>query len=385
VNVCIITGPALARTHGTGAQLLRLFGGTDVRFFHLYWNSRPFGRSEHPRSYALENRAWTLPRGGRLARALGRRLGILWWSRNDVDARKLARLRARADLRADVAYVIVASEAECERARSLLARLGCPYVVHLMDVEHPQGLDPTTMPAYRGLLERASAVLVLNDAMAREAARFQVRDLRVVAFSCEVTPRVARPPEPGSPLRLLVAGSVQQHGPGLRLLAQAWPRILARHPAARVVYVGADQAEMTTPDLRDIVDNRGYITSADEYQRIVESCHVGYLPGPSTMNALGRFSVPSRTADFLMSGLPIVACVAAGSATETFLQPLAATCVRIARTDDAIVEGVHGFTRSADDWQAASRQAREFAVANLSTTSVRAKVFDALARAVATP
>src|SRR5699024_4845996 len=95
MRVCIITGPALAATHGTGAQILRLFNDGETDFHHLYWSSRPFGRSEYRRSYRLEDPQWRLRGAGRLVRAARRGLGLHWWSGTRVNARRLARLLAR--------------------------------------------------------------------------------------------------------------------------------------------------------------------------------------------------------------------------------------------------------------------------------------------------
>ena len=148
MRVCIISGLGMVKSHGTGAQLLRLFDASNTPFFHFYFTSWHYGKSVCDNSFALEEPAkWPWYRGRRFMARLERFLKISWWDGNNaVRAVKLQAFLKSHDLKADVAYVIVASEDEAQRAVSLLQHLQCPYVVHLMDLVHQQGLIPEAMP-----------------------------------------------------------------------------------------------------------------------------------------------------------------------------------------------------------------------------------------------
>jgi hypothetical protein len=120
------------------------------------------------------------------------------------------------------------------------------------------------------------------------------------------------------------------------------------------------------------------VTAGDELSRWLAESHLAFLSGPSDLDCFGKFSFPSRCSDYLMAGLPVVACVAAGSATERFLQPLSPGCVRLARTESEIERAVESLTASPERWVLASEQARSYARKHLSIETVREQVMSAL-------
>lgn len=377
MQVCLITGPALASTHGTGAQILRIFGQSGLLFFHLYW-SLLRGRSEINNSHRLEDPLhWPWYKGRRFVSKVERLLGVSWWNGNTVRVNKFRALLKARRLDCDVAYVSVSNEDEAQRAVSLLKHLNCPYVVHIWDICHPGGLDPETMTGYSQLFKGAFASLALNDAIKAQVERFSVSNVEIVSFGQEVTPETANPPAPGQTLRILITGSL--YPKGLNLIERCWPS-LAKNRQIDLIYVGAHSTAIPE-SLRPFMTDRGYVSDA-EYQDIVRTSHVAYLTGPSELDFLGRFSVPSRLSDFLMAGLPVLACVAAESATEKFLSPLAPSCVHFTRTPEELSRGLDHFS-SPKRWRDASDDAKSFALENLAMPAVRKRILDTLTRACA--
>ena len=374
MKVAIITGYCLATTHGTGAQILRIFGGQGIPFFHLYWSAKEADVREYDASFLMDD--WQFPyyRGRRTFDRLRRKIGASWWRNNRVHASKLKHLLTSNDLHYDVAYVVVANEAEALRANSLLEILNCPYVVHLMDLQHDDGLSTRDMPGYSQLLGEASKVLALNEALAAEVRKFRKTDVFVVAFGQDTTPLAKKTTIPGEELRILMSGAL--HPVGMDLLIQAWPRMKARYPNLRIVYTGA-YSQAIPVNLESILDNKGYLDKQD-YQNVLQTSHLAYLTGPSTHDSLARYSIPSRLSDFLMNGLPILACFAPGSIAEKFVMPLIPDCVHMTRTPEQILDGLNDYLSSQDRWYRASNTARSFAEANLSIDKVRRDVVDAL-------
>jgi hypothetical protein len=131
------------------------------------------------------------------------------------------------------------------------------------------------------------------------------------------------------------------------------------------------------------VNDHGYLRDDLDFQRVLLDCHLAFLPGPSEDDHFARYSIPSRTADFLTAGLPMLACVARQSATGQFLAPLVPNAVRLARSPEELVAGMRAFLHDEADWQSASDLARDFAARRLSMDAVRSVVLNELAGAAA--
>lgn len=380
-NVCVISGLSLAHTHGTGGQLLRFFEGAKVPFFHLYFTSFKYGKSECDNSYRLEDPYyWKFYRGRRFLIRLARRLKLSWWDEhNNVRPNKIQNLLKSNQLQADVVYAVVVSEDEAQRANSLIKYLNCPYVVHFMDLLHQEGLDPATMPGLRQLLCHASSVLVISEAMKREMLKFGISNITVIPPGQTVSEYVAEFPNVNQKIRLATIGSV--HPAGLELLAAAWPELATRNPRLELLYAGIMQEDFPST-LKQALHYQGYISDKHEYQKFLASCHLAYMTGPPSLDCFGLFSVPSRLPDFFMAGLPVVACPVPGSATEGFLTVHDPAFVKLALTPAQVVQGVESFISSSERWQQASQQAHTFATQQLSIDIIRQTVFDKLSEAI---
>jgi hypothetical protein len=379
-TVAIVTPLPLCDRHGTGSQVLRIFAGRRGQSWSLYWLHRPGFVSVHPASARLQH----LPRlkrlrGGRLVSLAERSVGASWWRGNEVDGRRLRRLLDDRGWRCDVAYVCPSNEEQAECTASILDVLGCPYVAHLWDLCHDDGLDPDARGGYRRLIAGASEVLALNEAIAEQVEGLGAERPRIVRFGQEPIPRASRPPTPET-LRLVMVGSIGGEGnPALRVLVEAWPAIREMAPGARLVYLGQHHARMDER-LRRIVTHPGLL-DAEGYQRELASSHVAFLPSPDRLDCFGRFSLPSRVSDYLMAGLPVAARVGAGTATERFLAPLTPAAVRMTHTAEELAAAVRAWMDE-EAWHAASDAARAFAEAHFAIDAVRERVFAALDRAI---
>jgi len=369
---------AMSRSHGTGAQVLRIFQEGNLPFFHLYWTSIYWGRSECSGSFCLEDpRYWPWRRGRGFITWLQRLTRLSWWQGNQIDPGKIQALIQAEQLFCDVAYVVVVSEDEAQRAVSLLKHLACPYVVNIMDIVHADGLNPADMPGFRQLLTQAAEVLSLNQAIKAEVEKFGISHMEILPFAQDVTQPTLAAPKPGLPLRIVMVGAV--HDRGLQLLTQTWSSLVQHYPKVELVYLGR-HFHTLPPFLQKVTQHPGMV-SVETYNSILATCHLAYLTGPSELNCFGRFSIPSRLSDFFMVGLPVLACVALGSATKQFLDPLVPHCVRYTNKSSELLQAIEDFTSSEKRWQAASQQACTFALENLSLDVVRTRILERLASA----
>lgn len=381
MRICVITECELARSHGTGAQLLQLLG-SDTDFHHFYWAVGHGFRSETPHSSLLADRRLPIPKVRGAIRIARERAGWTWWRDDEVNAGFLHRLLVRKGLDFDVAYVVVGSEYSSRRALSMLKVIGCPYVLRVYDIMHSDdsGIDARTCPHFAELIRGAAAVLSLNDAITREVAPLGPKKVTEIFDGQPLTPQIASPPSPDGEFRLITGG--RPYVDGCKVLAQAWDELLQRVPKIRLLYVGPHFSALPA-ELARVATDLGFVSSDTEYRSHLAGAHAAFLSGPTKLDAFGKYSFPSRTTDYLMAGLPIVACIARDSATETILRPLESDGVEFARTPDEIIAAVIDLAGSPERWRRASLNSRQFAVEKFSLQAIRPSVLAELDRAAA--
>ena len=278
MRIAIISECGMVRTHGVGAQTCRIFVDSGMPFFHLYFAEHGFGASECENSYRLEDRVWPM-KGKRIVNQIGRLMGATWWDKDEINRSKFQRLVHSKGLQANVGYVTVANEEMARRVVSLLRQLDCPYVVHLWDLYHPEGLDPDRMPGFRELLENASSVLVLSDAIREEVIKFDISDVENVVFCNDATVPVAKAPTPGETIRIAVVG--MPFAQGINVLAAAVPDLNRFFPPVEFVYLGR-YFESIPDTCRPMFRNCGYVRD-DEYLKVLADSHIAFLMGPFGM------------------------------------------------------------------------------------------------------
>ncbi len=368
MRVGILSEFCLASSHGSGAQMLRIIDRAPLDYFHVYWSTRPFGLSAPGRhSHLFEDPLFWRPlRFNRAMAKLHAAIGLRGWHGTALNTRLFDRLVPKAQVECDVIYAFATSEGSAAQCLALVEHLGKPCVVHIMDVQHEDGLDPATMPGFDALLRRAASVLVINEAIEREVRRFSVREVEVVPFCQTVYALPSQTLSTDGPQRVAVVGAI--HHRGLDMLAEAWPRVVARFPRAELVYAGR-QIEDFPATLRPHVRDLGFVTG-QPYLDLLHGSQVGYVPGPVDLGCYGRFSIPSRLADFCMAGLPVIACVAQESAAEIFLRPVQGDFVQIPTHADALVEQFASWLGNDARRAEAGTQARRFAETHLSSATV---------------
>lgn len=373
MKLCIISGAGLCKTHGTGAQLLRIFASGNTPFFHFY-HSSGFGKSQYDRSFLLEDpRYWKPRRGKRLLTKIQQFLHLSWWQGNQVRKRLFRSLINSNQLKCDVAYVVVVDEREAQRGASLLEHLDCPYIVNIMDLLHPDGLVPNAMPGFKKLLENATSIVTLNPEIKAEVEKFKVKEVEVIPFCQEITSFATQPPSERG-IRIVITGFVHQGS--ANFIADAWSKLTQRFPGIELVYLGPSFDRL--PDSFKKIARYGGYVSDEEYQYTLATSHLAYLPGPIEMDCFGRFSIPSRLSDFFMAGLPVLANIAVGSATENFLKPLVPDCVHFTRTKKELLNAIESLTGSDEKWLNASQTARTFARSHLSEDIIRSRILEKL-------
>ena len=351
---------------------MRCFPRPDVEYFHLYLTHEYGGISKSPRSFRLDNYRYTGRGKHRMMPILGR-LGLHWWKGSKLAAQKFRRLRRKHHLDCDVAYVFATDEKTAAKSNALLDELKVPYVAHSMDLYHDNGLDPATMPELAKLFRGAKKVLAISEPIGQEIAKFGVTPV-VLPFGKDPIEVAAKPPAAGQPFKILIAG--RPYLGGLKLLADAWPGLKQRFPNLRIVATGG-QTRVIPEILRPDTDDRGFVADDRAYHALLADCHVGFLSGPNELDRYGRYSIPSRSGDFLMAGLPIVGVVPVGSATEIFMRPLVPQTARLVSTPAGIADALAAFS-DPSTWAVASEFGRSFARRELAMDHVRGEILSVL-------
>jgi glycosyltransferase involved in cell wall biosynthesis len=378
VRICLISENEISRQHGTGTQMMLLFEG-HVNYTHFFWY--PDRGSEIVNSYQLSDGRLPIPKIGAALLPVQEMLGLTWWCRKRVNRNRFSQWLKDHHAEFDVAYVVVASEDNARRANSMIDLLDCPYVLHVMDLYEAAPHDPEKMPEFHRLVESAASVIALTPTIREQMTRLAPgKFIHEIAIGQPVTSHVARPPGADTPVRIAMVG--RPYHAGEKALAHAWPAISQIFPGLELVYYGPHFRKLD-PAIQAIAGEGGFFSSAqdEEYRKALASAHLAFLSGPGELDCFGLYSFPSRCVDYLMAGLPILGCVAKGSATEKMLEPLIPQSVRLAITPQDMVDAITDLLSTDQRWQLASRGARSFAMEHFSIDRVRAQVSDLLAAA----
>src|SRR5205809_626470 len=379
--ICILTENELARNHGTGAQILQMVEGS--AFHHFHWHIGHGRKSEVRESLLLDD--WRLPNVfglGGIVRRLRRFTGLTWWRGTQVNTSLFRSYLRVHGLKFNVAYVVVGRESDAARALSIVKTLRVPYVLHMMDIMESDGLKKETMPAIGELLAGASKVISLLPSITREMQKFISAPIQEIPIGQKITSWTAREFSHDQPIRLAMVG--RPYAAGCELLADAWETVKRSQRKIELVYYGAQYKDMSRK-LKQVCHNGGYFSDDEAYRKILAEAHLAFLSGPNANDMFGKWSFPSRTVDYLMAGLPILACVANGSSTEEILRPISPGGVAFTRNGPEICDAINRFTADKQSWLAASRAVRSFAERTMSLDTVRKRVLDALDAAARKP
>ena len=369
LRLAVITECELSRRHGTGAQILRTLSGMPVDYFHFYFACWHGTISEITQSKKLASYDLPIPKVRRLWQEVRNNTVGPWYRGTEINSPRMRGWLERKQLQFDVAYVVVACEEGAAKAASLLAVLGCPYVLHVVDLFHAQGVDPAGMPGFHELLAGASSVLALTPAIQYELERFEACKVEQIFEAQSITPHTASAPAEAQPLRIIMGG--RPYAGGCNFLAAALRQTATTGRQIEIVNVGPYFNDLPE-SLRPFVTNAGFIDNDEEYRRTLAGAHLGFLSGPSQMDHYGKYSFPSRCTEYMMAGLPVVGYVPQESATALLLSPITPQAFRRAASIEYWTAAIQAFAGTQAAWNRASAAARAFAIERFSIDTKRA-------------
>jgi hypothetical protein len=117
------------------------------------------------------------------------------------------------------------------------------------------------------------------------------------------------------------------------------------------------------------------LLSHEAYQDLLRRCHLAYLPVSHPSHTVGRFSVPSRLADYLACGLPVIASTHPGTGIFSLLSSLPRGCAANVADTKALLLAVMAFAGDSACWVEAPAKAASYARQQLRVQNVRAELF----------
>jgi len=374
----------LAPTNGTSVFVSRLLNGVEDSVVHIMWDTSEAGTESVEQVVVADDAMawWPFPfyRGRGVYMRCRNRLGLNWWSRDQLNLAKLNRKLRTFRSRPRRAWVICMHEWDASRACALWEGVGKPpFVLHVMDIFHDR-LSEGETPKFRRLIREARHVLCISANIAAEMRNNGAKSVSLLPF-CSGFSVDGRQPL-GAPLRMVITGTlwggVYADNPAFRLLAEAWPAIKHQFPGVELHYSGLSGKQL--PDkLRGEIQDHGLL-SHSAYEDLLRRCHLAYLPVSHPSTTVGRFSLPSRLADYLACGLPIIACTDKGTAIASFLGSLPEGCSANVANATELCNAVARFAGEPLRWKEASATAGEYARLKLGAESARAELFRQLDR-----
>ncbi len=378
----LIYRTGFAPTNGHSVQLERLFRQAGMSLVHLMWYSSEAGAQSVPWVIDTTVKLVKLPAPFTpLSRTCQRVKHLFfrpWWYRKKFDSARLARELAAIPIKPRQAYVNFFSEPEAAMAETLWDSVGRPpFVLHIVDILEP-GLSVEKTPHFVRMIRAASHVLCLNGLIQREMARLGACTTSLFPLCSDLTiaPRTAPP----LPLKIVMSGAlyapVLNGNRALQLLADIWPRVIDAFPGAQLHYSGA--AGRALPEaMRPYVHDHGLLNT-DDYRQLLGSCHVAYVPVSHPDDSMLRYSLPSRIPDYLILGLPVIACVGPDTGMYDFFQTTPPETSRVIQTGDEFLAALEFLARDARQWENASHIATAYSQKTFAVESARQLLFDRL-------
>jgi glycosyltransferase involved in cell wall biosynthesis len=369
----------LAPTNGTSVYLDLVLKGRKDSIVHLMWDISEAGAESVEQVVVADDAmAWCpfpFDSGRGVYMRCRNRLGLNWWRRDQLNLAKLNRKLGTFKSRPRRAWVICMHEWDASRAYALWEGVGKPpFVLDVRDIFHDR-LSEEETPKFRRLIREARHVLCVSANIAAEIRNNGAKSVGFLPFCSGFSVDGQRPFEP--PLRIILSGILWRHiyaeNPALKLLADSLPAIKHQFPGVELHYSGHNSKRL--PDrLRGEIRDHGYL-SHSAYEDLLRRCHVAYLPVSHPSTTVGRFSLPSRLADYLACGLPIIACTDKGTAIASFLQSLPEGCSANVANTTELCNAVARFAGDPLRWKGASATAREYAQFKLGAENARTELF----------
>jgi len=317
-NLFLIARRELGPTHGTGQQLSILRQMSTATWQHIGWDI-PAGIS--PSEYCPDvdltpcfQRGWLSRLPLHLGSRVGHRLGYgLFGSRNLEKARRCLNEHPKAPVLA-----VVASERDARMVNHLVGTT--EHSLRLLVFDYCHALEPTqeNLPEWAGVCRRAESVFALGPSLCDAMTSLGSANVEEIHFA-RSAPEVERVPVDQSVLRVAMIGSLA-YPDGMARLSDAMDsedmaQVELHHtgPSHNLDYV--------PEELRRRLVSHGLV-SEKARDEILATCQGAILPGPDldpAVDAIARYSVPSRLADYAFHGLPVITLAKAGSGLVRYL------------------------------------------------------------------
>ncbi len=381
----LIYRTGFAPTNGTSVQMQRMFGSADESLVHLMWDQREAGDQSirwvintDDGDFGLY---WKFPfiRLGRILRNLKESFFHPWWKSGQLNSSRLRKAMALVPLRPRQAYINFFNEADAARACELWKATGCPpFVLHILDIFDSE-LSETCTPNITFLARNANHVLCLNRLIEREMQRIGAVETSLFSLCSDLEP-IPRGKSPSAPLKIIISGALYSNfnveNKAMNLLLEAWPQVARAFPGAELHYSGA--ASWGLPEeLRPYIRDHGLLDTA-AYRKLLRSCHMAYVPVSHLQHTTLRYSFPSRIPDYLVCGLPVIACTGENTGIHEFFQTTPHECTRLVSTAEDFLATVQEFANDSTDWEKASRAATDYAKEAFAVESARKILFNYL-------
>ena len=319
-----VTGFSLSSKTAIGTQTKHLLAAFPEAN-HLYWRRFTFEK-DRPNSFLLEHpivsRYGALQRASSLRR-VSRLLGLNQW-RDDALIPAKAKWVEELASKVSTLYIAPIDRPDASRMRYLVGLLDRPYLLHLWDsLDDPIQDDPN----FVWLIQNARKVMVLSRSLQDEVRALGVES-EMLLFTRPSSSQHAHTAPDVQKVRIGLLGDILSYFDGMKVLDGAVATLIERGVAVDLVYIGPPAvAKRINARLQNKVVCTGFLSEA-ERDATLASCHFGYLPGPGQSpetNLRSRYSIPSRTLDFLSVGLPIIGPIHSDSTTVHFLRSLGIT------------------------------------------------------------
>jgi hypothetical protein len=370
-------------TNGTSVQLSGLLSGRENQVVHLQWDPSEAGSDSVPHCVIVDDSEawnWPLPRGGRVYLRTAWFFQLRWWLNEKVNGHRLQRALRRIPLRPAAAYVVCMHEADARKISSLLEVVGTrDYVLHIMDIFHLR-LSESETPAFIRLIQGARHVICISGLIEKEAKANGARSSSLLNFGATLPIGNHAPFQ--FPLRIIISGSLWLgHYPenrALQCLEAAWPLLQDRFPEIELHYTGTNYQGLPFY-LRTVAKEHGLL-SQKAYHQLLRTMHIGYLPVSHPSDSVGRYSVPSRMADYFALGLPVITCTDEETSIASFIRHAPAQCAVNISDEASLVGAVVHLASTPEAWERASKYAMQFAEERLRMEHIRTELFGILGK-----
>jgi hypothetical protein len=319
-EILFISALPASHSNAIGVLTLRFAGPFGDAWKHCYWDTN-MGKSEVSNSIFLNSeipRLWPSAAGRGFAARFVERFELGWWHGDKLLASRKPQLEKMFQ-DTGFAYAAPLRNSEATRCREILEVVQCPFVVHLWDI-----MDRSLNDDYAWLFSHAEHVFCLSEPMiafVKETAQCETGLLSFVRPRSKVRASFSKK----NSIAIGLIGFLAAYRDGLELVAQATESLQANFSRVTVRYIGPPSQLAYIPEsLRRLTEHVGFLVG-DELDQALLDCDCGLLPGPllaPEQDPRSRYSVPSRVADYLAVGLPVIATVHPNSATSTFCSPL---------------------------------------------------------------